>query len=79
MAQDNTKRFFDTHRAVYTRQLLEPAKALIAALGKQLQARVSAELRAEPRVGGGSLFRIANDLRFTPDKPPYKTYLDIPF
>jgi uncharacterized protein (DUF2461 family) len=35
-------------------------------------------VHAEPRVGG-SLFRIANDLRFHRDRPPYKPYLDFAF
>ena len=38
----------------------------------------AAGLRAEPRVGG-SLFRIANDLRFARDQPPYKPHLDFAF
>jgi uncharacterized protein (TIGR02453 family) len=78
LARDNTKGFFDTHRAVYRRDLLEPAKAFVVALGAVLQHRVSAGLRADPRVGG-SLFRIANDLRFAPDQPPYKPHLDFAF
>ena len=36
--------------------------------------------RAAPEeVQGGSLFRIANDLRFARDQPPYKPYLDFAF
>ncbi|GID27867.1 DUF2461 family protein [Paractinoplanes brasiliensis] len=78
LEHDNTKRFFDDHRSTYQRELLEPAKAFIVALGAILRERVTADLRAEPRVGG-SLFRIANDLRFTPSRPPYKPHLDIAF
>jgi uncharacterized protein (DUF2461 family) len=58
--------------------LLEPAKAFVVALGAVLQQRVSAGLRADPRVGG-SLFPIANDLRFARDQPPYKPHLDFAF
>ncbi|WP_063763729.1 DUF2461 family protein [Actinoplanes subtropicus] len=78
LERDNTKRCFGAHRVVYRRELLEPAKAFVAALGPQLQQRVSAGLRAEPRVGG-SLFRIANDLRFAREQPPYKPHLDFAF
>ncbi|WP_203789747.1 DUF2461 family protein [Paractinoplanes rishiriensis] len=78
LERDNTKRFFDTHRPVYRQELLEPAKAFVTALGQVLHQRVSAALHAEPRVGG-SLFRIANDLRFAPDRPPYKPHLDFVF
>ena len=63
---------------MYRRDLPEPSKEFVVALGEQLRQRVSRELRAEPRVGG-SLFRIANDLRFARDKQPYKAYLDVAF
>ena len=78
LARVNTKEFFDTHRAVYRQDLLEPSKAFVVALGAVLQQRVSAGLRADPRVGG-SLFRIANDLRFARDQQPYKPHLDFVF
>lgn len=78
LEDDNTKAYFDAHRDVYRRKLLEPAKAFVMALGDLLAARVSTTVRAEPRVGG-SMFRIANDLRFSPGRPPYKTHLDFAF
>src|SRR5690348_13168681 len=78
LERDNTKRCFDAHRSVYRRELLEPAKVFVTALGPLLRQRMSAGLRAEPRVGG-SLFRIANDLRFARDQPPYKPHLDFAF
>jgi uncharacterized protein (TIGR02453 family) len=78
LAEDNTKRYFDAHRHTYQSQLFEPSKAFVVALGAALQQRVSIGLRAEPRIGG-SLFRIANDLRFAKGKPPYKPHLDFAF
>jgi uncharacterized protein (TIGR02453 family) len=78
LERDNSKRFFDAHRDVYRRELLEPSKALVVTLGEMLQQRISGELNAEPRVGG-SLFRIANDMRFAKQKPPYKAHLDFSF
>jgi uncharacterized protein (TIGR02453 family) len=78
LACDNTKRFFDANRSVYRRDVLEPAKAFVVALGAALQRRVSAGLQADPQVGG-SLFRIANDRRFARDQPPYKPHLDFAF
>ena len=78
LERDNSKRFFEANRDVYRRDLLEPSKALVVALGQTLRERISSQLNAEPRVGG-SLFRIANDLRFAKDKPPYKAYLDFSF
>jgi uncharacterized protein (TIGR02453 family) len=78
LAATNTKAFFDAHRGTYRRELLEPSKAFVVALGHQLRQRVSPRLAAEPRVGA-SMFRITNDLRFSRGKPPYKTYLDFAF
>jgi uncharacterized protein (TIGR02453 family) len=78
LERDNSKRFFDTHRDIYRRDLLEPSKAFVIALGAVLRERISGQLNAEPRIGG-SLFRIANDLRFAKDKPPYKAHLDFSF
>ena len=78
LERDNTKRYFDTHRRTYQQQLLEPSKTFVVALGAELRHRVSDQLQAEPRIGG-SLFRIANDLRFAQDKPPYKPHLDLAF
>ena len=43
-----------------------------------LRERISGQLNAEPRVGG-SLYRIANDLRFAKNKQPYKAHLDFSF
>jgi uncharacterized protein (TIGR02453 family) len=78
LERDNTRRYFDTHRRTYQTELFEPSKAFVVALGAALRQRISAGLRAEPRIGG-SLFRIANDLRFARDKPPYKPHLDVAF
>jgi uncharacterized protein (TIGR02453 family) len=78
LERDNSKRFFDAHRDIYRRELFEPSKALVVALGETLRPQISTELKAEPHIGG-SLYRIANDLRFAKDKPPYKAHLDFSF
>src|SRR5258707_3097361 len=75
LEHDNSRRFFDAHRSAYREELLEPSKAFVVALGEQVRQRISAGLRAEPRVGG-SLFRIGNGLRFNQHKPPYKPHHD---
>jgi len=78
LASDNSKEFFDAHRATYESALLGPAKDFVIALGEQLQARISPGIRAEPRVNG-SILRIARDTRFTTDKRPYKEHVDMWF
>jgi uncharacterized protein (TIGR02453 family) len=78
VAADNTRAYFDAHRATYETALLQPAKAFVVALGEELRARVSPGLRAEPRVNG-SILRINRDTRFSSDKRPYKEHLDLWF
>jgi uncharacterized protein (TIGR02453 family) len=78
LATDNTRTFFDAHRATYEAALLQPAKDFVTALGEQLCARVAPGLRAEPRVNG-SILRLARDTRFATDKRPYKDHVDLWF
>jgi uncharacterized protein (TIGR02453 family) len=75
---DNSKRTFDAHRAAYDGALMGPARELVSDLGSELQTRVSASLHADPRVNG-SIFRMNRDTRFSKDKTPYKTHLDLFF
>jgi uncharacterized protein (TIGR02453 family) len=78
LAADNTRAYFDAHRATYESALLQPAKDFVVALGEKLRARVSPGIRAEPRVNG-SILRINRDTRFSADKRPYKEHLDMWF
>jgi len=77
IAKNNTKAWFDAHRADYENHVLAPAKHFVATMA-DLLATVSADMRAEPRIGG-SIFRINRDIRFSRDKTPYKTHLDLWF
>jgi uncharacterized protein (TIGR02453 family) len=78
LGRDNTKAYFDAHRADYESGLLAPAKAFVVALGEELRTRVSPAIRAEPRVNG-SILRINRDTRFSADKRPYKEHVDLWF
>ncbi|WP_433611397.1 DUF2461 family protein [Dactylosporangium sp. CA-139114] len=75
LADTNTRTYFDAGRDAYRRELLEPSKAFVTALADTLRPRIDG-LRVDPRVGG-SLFRIANDVRFNRDQPPYKPHVDM--
>ncbi len=77
LERNNHKAWFDSNRRIYERALLEPAKRFVAAMQPAL-ATISPDLRAEPKVGG-SILRIAGDVRFRQDKTPYKTTLDLMF
>lgn len=72
------KVWFDANRATYSSVVAEPTKAFVAALGDRLQTDISTELIAQPKANG-SIAPINNDLRFSPDKSPYKDHLLLKF
>ena len=56
---DNSKAYWQAHRAVYESACLGPMQALLQTL--------------EPEFGPGKIFRPYRDVRFSADKSPYKT------
>lgn len=56
---DNSKSYFEAHRAKYQKEVRGPLEALLRQL--------------EPEFGPGKIFRPNRDLRFSADKSPYKT------
>lgn len=60
LEMDNTKSFWEAHKAVYAEAVKAPFQALIAEL--------------EPEFGAVKLFRPYRDVRFAKDKTPYKTH-----
>ena len=56
---DNSKPFWDAHKHVYEQAVRAPMEELLAEL--------------EPEFGAGRVFRPYRDVRFSPDKTPYKT------
>ena len=69
---NNSKAYFEAHRATYEAGVVEPAKIFVRELAAALAETVSPGIRAEPKVDG-SLFRLHRDTRFGKDKSPYKT------
>ena len=59
LEMDNTKSFWEAHKAVYDEAVKAPMAALMAAL--------------EPEFGPAKVFRPYRDVRFAKDKTPYKT------
>ncbi len=74
---NNNKGWFDENRDRYEEHLMKPARNFVVAMGDRLK-EISPEIRAEPKVNK-SLFRMNRDIRFSPDKSPYKTNLGIIF
>ncbi len=77
LEKDNTKDFFDANKARFEEVWLTPAKELVVTVGPKLQ-KLAPSIEFEPRVGG-SLMRMNRDIRFSKDKSPYKTHLDLFF
>src|SRR5207247_274527 len=77
LAENNHKEWFETHRPEYQRYYVGAALDFIEAFGPRLQA-VDPAIKFEPKING-SLFRINRDIRFSTDKTPYKTNLDMWF
>jgi uncharacterized protein (TIGR02453 family) len=69
LARHNTREWFERHRAVYETELRVPLRALVEEMDVRL-AGIAPELVGDPR---RSIFRIHRDVRFSPDKSPYKT------
>ena len=77
IAAHNDKAWFEAHRALYEAGYVEPAKAFVAAVGPRLR-EISPDVQFDPKVNG-SLSRINRDIRFSKNKAPYKTHLDLWF
>jgi uncharacterized protein (TIGR02453 family) len=68
LAQNNSKDWFDAHKARYTEQIRKPAEALADILSEDF-GRLTGR-RLTPKV-----YRINRDVRFSKDKSPYNTHL----
>src|SRR3989442_3401508 len=64
LKRDNSKAFFEAHRQVYEEQVRQPMEALLAEIERDLGPEIEIKI-----------FRLNRDLRFTPDKRPYKEHL----
>ena len=67
---DNTRAFFEAHKATYTDRIRKPAELLADLFAEDLA-------RATGVAHGPKVFRIHRDVRFSADKTPYNTHLHI--
>lgn len=70
LRRQNTKLWFEAHRANYESSILLPFRALAEELDVRF-ATLAPEFVGDPK---RSLFRIHRDVRFSKDKSPYKTH-----
>jgi uncharacterized protein (TIGR02453 family) len=71
LAKNNDRKWFAPRKQTYESELLEPLQALIADATDALR-KAKIPIGADPM---RSTFRIYRDIRFSPDKRPYKTNL----
>jgi uncharacterized protein (TIGR02453 family) len=75
--QENSKEWFEAHRAEYQQQLLAPFQALVDALSGPML-RIDPQFETRPAVGK-TLSRIYRDTRFSRDKSRYRSNMWLTF
>ncbi len=79
LEHNNNREWFEAHKQDYLEYVQKPSLAFITAMGERLK-EISSNIVYDTRTNGaGSLMRIYRDIRFSPDKTPYKTNLGIVF
>jgi len=77
IAAHNDKAWFEDNRALYQEGYVQAGQAFVEAMGPRLR-QLSPTVQFSPRING-SQSRINRDVRFSRDKRPYKTHLDLWF
>jgi uncharacterized protein (TIGR02453 family) len=78
LAKHNEREWFQANKKRYERVVQEPALRFIRDAATRLRS-MAPHVVADPRPSGGSLARIYRDIRFSPDKSPYKTHVAVHF
>ena len=78
LALHNEREWFNANRGRYESAVREPALEFIRRMAPELR-RISPHFSASDKKQGGSLMRVFRDVRFSPDKTPYKTNIGIQF
>ncbi len=77
LADNNSREWFHLHRDEFDELWMRPAREFVLAMGERFS-ELGPDVHAEPKVYG-SIFAVTRDTRFSPDKRPYKTHLDLWF
>jgi uncharacterized protein (TIGR02453 family) len=76
--RNNRREWFLKNRERYEEHVRQPSLRLVTDLGFRLR-EVSPWIVANAKPHGGSLMRVYRDIRFSPDKTPYKTHVGMNF
>jgi uncharacterized protein (TIGR02453 family) len=75
LEENNYKPWFDEHKPIYESEVLQPLKALAVALTPSFY-EIDPQMDLRPN---RMISRIYRDIRFSPDKTPYKKHMWISF
>ncbi|MDR0823621.1 MAG: DUF2461 domain-containing protein [Prevotella sp.] len=75
LKENNYKEWFDAHKQVYEKELLNPLKALVATLSPAMH-NIDPTFELRPH---RCLSRIYRDIRFSKNKEPYKNFMWMAF
>ncbi len=75
---NNNREWFNDNKPRFRASVQEPLASFVEAMAPRLK-KVSKHFVADPRLNGGSVFRIYKDVRFSKDKTPYKTHGGVQF
>ena len=78
LADNNNREWFQDNKARYERDVRDALVQFVSDFGERL-GDISPHMVADPRLSGGSVFRIYRDVRFSKDKSPYKTNAGVHF
>lgn len=78
LRDNNNREWFGDNKRRFRESVQEPLASFVEAMAPKLK-KVSRHFVADPRLNGGSVFRIYKDVRFSKDKSPYKTHGAVQF
>ena len=78
LADNNNREWFQDNKARYERDVRDALVQFVSDFSDRLW-EISPHMVADPRLSGGSVFRIYRDVRFSKDKSPYKTNAGVHF
>ena len=78
LKKNNNREWFNDNKKRFRESVQEPLSGFVEAMAPRLK-KISKHIVADPRLNGGSVFRIYKDVRFSKDKTPYKTHGAVQF
>jgi len=78
LSASNNREWFEDNKPRFRDSVQAPLVSFVEAMAPRLK-KISRHFVADPRLNGGSIFRIYKDVRFSKDKTPYKTHGGVQF